>query len=159
VPPTSKSWLRHCVRATIRPLRSTNIHSIRAVFVSPNPSAADLRCVAGHAGSGSNLAQLITLSGAALYAWSVSEKKKHTRRSLRQCCGADRTPTTTTTTTTTIYTPDSGLRWWCYFRRTNFYRAMLCIRGTSHGPVSAGLSVTSRCSIETDERIELAFGM
>ena len=75
VPPTSKSWLRHCVRATIRPLRSTNIHSIRAVFVSPNPSAADLRCVAGHAGSGSNLAQLITLSGAALYAWSVSEKK------------------------------------------------------------------------------------
>jgi len=43
--------------------------------VSPNPSAADLRCVAGHAGSGSNLAQLITLSGAALYAWSVSEKK------------------------------------------------------------------------------------
>ena len=26
----------------------------------------------------------------------------------------------------------------------NFYRAMLCIRGTSHGPVS--MSVTSRCS-------------
>jgi len=41
-----------------------------------------------------------------------------------------------------------------------FYRAMLCIRGTSHGPVSVCLSVTSRCSIETAERkrIELGFG-
>jgi len=39
-----------------------------------------------------------------------------------------------------------------------FYRAMLCIRGTSHGPVSVRLSVTSRCSIETAERIELVFG-
>ena len=38
-----------------------------------------------------------------------------------------------------------------------FYRAMLCIRGTSHGPVS--VSVTSRCSIETAERIELVFGV
>jgi len=38
---------------------------------------------------------------------------------------------------------------------------MLCIRGTSHGPVSVSvrLSVISRCSIETDERIELVFGM
>jgi len=34
-------------------------------------------------------------------------------------------------------------------------------RGTSHGPVSVCVcpSVTSRCSIETDERIELVFGM
>ena len=44
-----------------------------------------------------------------------------------------------------------------------FYRAMLCIRGTSHDPVSVRLtvclSVTSRCSIETAERIELLFGM
>jgi len=35
----------------------------------------------------------------------------------------------------------------------NFYRAMLCIRGTSHGPVSVRLSVrpsvTSRCSTKT----------
>jgi len=30
-----------------------------------------------------------------------------------------------------------------------FYRAMLCIRGTSHGPVSVRLSVTSRCSTKT----------
>ena len=34
-----------------------------------------------------------------------------------------------------------------------FYRAMLCIRGTSHGPVSVCLSVrpsvTSRCSTKT----------
>jgi len=37
---------------------------------------------------------------------------------------------------------------------------MLCISGTSHGPVSVRLcpSVTSRCFIETDERIELGFG-
>ena len=41
----------------------------------------------------------------------------------------------------------------------HFYRAMLCIRGTSHGPVSVCLSVTSRCSIETAEQIELVFGM
>jgi len=38
-----------------------------------------------------------------------------------------------------------------------FYRAMLRIRSTSHGPLSVCLS--SRCSIETDERIELVFGM
>ena len=30
-----------------------------------------------------------------------------------------------------------------------FYRAMLCIRGTSHGPVSVRLSVTSRSSTKT----------
>jgi len=36
---------------------------------------------------------------------------------------------------------------------------MLCNRGTSRGPVSVRVSpsVTSRCSIETDERIELGF--
>jgi len=39
----------------------------------------------------------------------------------------------------------------------SFYSAMLCIRGTSHGPVSVCPSVTSRCSIETAERIELVF--
>ena len=35
----------------------------------------------------------------------------------------------------------------------SFYRAMLCIRDTSHGPmsVSVRLYVTSRCSIETAE--------
>ena len=39
-----------------------------------------------------------------------------------------------------------------------FYRAMLCIRGTSHGPVSVTLrlcpsvSVTSRCCIKTAKR-------
>ena len=32
----------------------------------------------------------------------------------------------------------------------DFYRAMLCIRGTSHGPVS--VSVTSRCSTKTAKR-------
>ena len=46
---------------------------------------------------------------------------------------------------------------WCLCGPHIFYRAMLCIRGTSHGPVSVCLSVTSRCSIETDERIELGF--
>ena len=41
---------------------------------------------------------------------------------------------------------------------TAFYRAMLCIRGTSHGPVSVrvclclGLSVTSRSSTKTAKR-------
>jgi len=35
---------------------------------------------------------------------------------------------------------------------TNFYRAMLCIRGTSHIPVSVRLSVTSRCSTNTAKR-------
>ena len=39
-----------------------------------------------------------------------------------------------------------------------FYRAMLSIRGTTHEPVSVRLSVTSRCSIEMDERIERVFG-
>jgi len=43
--------------------------------------------------------------------------------------------------------------WWVYF-----YRAMLCIRGTSHGPVSVRLSVsvsvsvTSRSSTKTAKR-------
>jgi len=45
-------------------------------------------------------------------------------------------------------------------RQWRFYRAMLCIRGTSHGPVSVCLSVcpsvrpsvTSRCSTKTDKR-------
>jgi len=41
------------------------------------------------------------------------------------------------------------------FELIRFYRAMLSIRGTSHGPVSVRLSVTSRCSIEMVERIEL----
>jgi len=41
---------------------------------------------------------------------------------------------------------------------SSFYRAMLSIRGTSHGPVSVRLSVTSRSSIETTEGIELVFG-
>ena len=39
---------------------------------------------------------------------------------------------------------------------THFYRAMLCIRGTSHGPVSVSvcvcLSVTSRSSTKTAKR-------
>ena len=47
----------------------------------------------------------------------------------------------------------------CLWRQT-FYRAMLCIRGTSHGPVSVRLSVcqsvrpsaTSRCSTKTAKR-------
>ena len=36
-------------------------------------------------------------------------------------------------------------------RVVNFYRAMLCIRGTSHGPVSVSvcLSVTNRSSTKT----------
>ena len=33
-----------------------------------------------------------------------------------------------------------------------FYRATLCIRGTSHGPVPVCLSVTSRCSTKTTKR-------
>jgi len=40
-----------------------------------------------------------------------------------------------------------------------FFRAMLCIRGTSHGPVSVCPSVTSRSSTKTAERIELVFGV
>ena len=34
----------------------------------------------------------------------------------------------------------------------SFYRAMLCIRGTRHGPVSVCLSVTSRSSTKTVKR-------
>jgi len=41
------------------------------------------------------------------------------------------------------------------FVSRSFYRAMLCIRGTSYGPVSVRLSLTSRSSTETAERIEL----
>jgi len=33
-----------------------------------------------------------------------------------------------------------------------FYRTMLCIHSTSHGPVSVCLSVTSRCSTKTAKR-------
>ena len=33
--------------------------------------------------------------------------------------------------------------------RHRFYRAMLCIRGTSHGPVSVRPSATSLCSTKT----------
>jgi len=36
--------------------------------------------------------------------------------------------------------------------RLRFYRAMIRIRGTSHGPVSVCPSVTSRCSAKTAER-------
>jgi len=32
------------------------------------------------------------------------------------------------------------------------YRAMLCMRGTSHGPMSVSVSVTSRCSTKTAKR-------
>ena len=41
-----------------------------------------------------------------------------------------------------------------HFRSPSFYRAMLCIRGTSHGPVfvSLCLSVTSRSSTKTAKR-------
>jgi len=44
---------------------------------------------------------------------------------------------------------------------TSFYRAMLCIRGTSHGPVSVcpSVAVTSRSSTKTAEQIGLVFGM
>jgi len=35
---------------------------------------------------------------------------------------------------------------------SSFYRTMLCIRGTSHGPVSVCLSVTSWCSTKTAKR-------
>jgi len=37
-------------------------------------------------------------------------------------------------------------------RNICFYRAMLCIRGTSHGPVSVRPSVTSRSSTKTAKR-------
>ena len=43
-----------------------------------------------------------------------------------------------------------------FFLNFSFYRAMLCIRGTSHGPVSVSvclcLSVTSRSSTKTAKR-------
>jgi len=47
-----------------------------------------------------------------------------------------------------------------YFILTSFppfYRAMLCIRGTSHGPVSVCPSLTSRSSTKTAKRIQLVF--
>jgi len=37
----------------------------------------------------------------------------------------------------------------CLRYLSGFYRAMLCIRGTSHGPVSLCPSVTSRSSTKT----------
>ena len=37
-------------------------------------------------------------------------------------------------------------------QRFNYYRAMLCIRDTSHGPVSVCLSVTRRSSTKTAKR-------
>ena len=63
----------------------------------------------------------------------------------------------------TVCPPTSRYAWSCAVSTTGhgFYRAMLCIRGTSHWPVSVCVcpSVTSRCSIETAERIEPVFGM
>ena len=48
---------------------------------------------------------------------------------------------------------NAPLRSFAVFSHTDFYRAMLCIRGTSHDPVSVclsvSLSVTSRCSTKT----------
>jgi len=41
------------------------------------------------------------------------------------------------------------------WRPMEFFPRDVMHRGTSHGPVSLRLSVTSRCSIETSERIEL----
>ena len=41
---------------------------------------------------------------------------------------------------------------WIQRSLSGHYRAMLCIRGTSHGPVSVCLSVTSRCSTKTAKR-------
>ena len=45
-------------------------------------------------------------------------------------------------------------RSYCHEFRVSFYRAMPCIRGTSHGPVSVSVSVsvTSRCSTKTAKR-------
>jgi len=43
---------------------------------------------------------------------------------------------------------------------SNFYRAMLSIRGTSHGPVSVRPSVRHKSEFyRNGERIELGFGM
>ena len=41
---------------------------------------------------------------------------------------------------------------WQAFAINRFYRSMLSIRGTSHGPVSVRLSVTSRSSTKTAKR-------
>ena len=41
---------------------------------------------------------------------------------------------------------------------TDFYRTMLCIRGTSHGPcirLSVCPSITSRCSTKTDKQVNI----
>ena len=50
-----------------------------------------------------------------------------------------------------IHSPNKEI---VFIKRLSFYRAMLCIRGTSHGPVSVCLclSVTSRCSTKTAKR-------
>jgi len=47
---------------------------------------------------------------------------------------------------------------WRQLILVTFYRAMLCIRGTSHGPVSVSVSATSRSSTKTAERIWLVIG-
>ena len=44
-------------------------------------------------------------------------------------------------------------------RRTRLYRAMLCIRGTIAMGLCPSVTVTSRSSTKTSERIELVFGM
>jgi len=46
----------------------------------------------------------------------------------------------------------SGHPGWLPLHASGFYRAMLCIDGTSHGPVSVCLSVTSRSSTTTAKR-------
>ena len=55
------------------------------------------------------------------------------------------------------------LLWGLLFSRESIYSlktTLLFTRaGTSYGPVSVCLSVTSRCSVETDGRINLFFGM
>ena len=56
--------------------------------------------------------------------------------------------------TPSVYTPfrrNVCLRMQCS-RLAGFYRAMLCIRGTSHGPVSVCLSVTGWSSTKTAKR-------
>jgi len=92
--------------------------------------------------------------------WWLSKMQKHIILSVVHNCDATvmwlQRRYACNGTATTLWRPCNVLRRRCDFNKTcqlpsdviilsYFYRTMLCIRGTSHGPVS----VTSRCSTKT----------
>jgi len=83
----------------------------------------------------------------------VNSLPKTVTRQRRECDlnPGNSAPESSTLTTRLL---DNGLDLYSLVARclSGFYRAMLCIRGTSHGCLSVSVSVTSRSSTKTAKR-------